>query len=393
MSSSTSKSVQGATLLYASQLGSPVQSALFWAEDRTLVKLHKSIFTFRLTVEPMPPDINAVQKRLADLYVKHYLKQDKRLDNEQHPRDERWRLTQSELAWPRPDDRLLSIQSVDPVAQTYQVQCTHHGVFLGLLDFYLSKQCNSKDKSMDLWVDNIKYQAWISCPDQPPLTCAHRAAAPAAAVTALLELFGRRQSLDAKNIALPAYAPRQATGVSWLLLDDYLVLPHPAQLHVNAAPLSYMVTLPQTLIENGPDRTPIQVRGDVRVLGLQCPLVRVLQQSHGTTAASLKRPAPEALPAPPPAKRAATESAYSTNQLRPNRLRALASQIPYQLWLKQWANPTGAITADKVPCEFIEAWCLMGQPRRSDMDETRVRVLADRAAALNNGTVPHWFRQ
>lgn len=393
MSSSTSKTVQGATLLYVSQLGSLPQSALFWEEDKTLVKLHKSVFALKLMVEPMPPDLNALQKRLADLYIKHYLKQDDRLEKGQHVRDERWRMTQAELAWPRPDDRWLSIQSVDPVTQTYHVQCTHHGVYMGLLDFYLGKQCNSKDGSMDLWVDNVKYQAWLSCPDQAPLVCAQRDHSAAAAADALLEIFGRRQSIDAKSVALPAYAPRQTPGLAWLLMDDYLVLPHPVQLHVDTK--DRMVCLPQTLIDKGPERMHVRTSADVRILGLQCPLVRALQQTRTTMlacpAASLKRAAPEPLPAPLP-KRAATESAYSANQLRPNRLRALASQIPYQLWLKQWTNPAGAVNQDKVEGEFIEAWCLMGQPRRSDMGETRVQLLAERAAALNNGAVPRWFR-
>jgi hypothetical protein len=167
----------------------------------------------------------------------------------------------------------------------------------------------------------------------------------------------------------------------------------------------------------------------LRVIGLQCPLARTMQQRqtsqseqrasqllasqrpsqrelplgsvnpgpgvtvlpiHGQDAAPLSASMPP--PAVPPKKRPReNESAYSENQLRPKRLKSLASQIPYQLFLKQWCNKDAAVSTDRLDPEFIEAWCLLGQPRRDVMGEDRVRLLAERAKVTNNDTLPRWF--
>jgi len=417
----TSKGVQGATLVYVSQLGSLPQSALLWqAEDPPkLAKLHRSIFTLRLTLEPPAASLGELQKRLAALYTKHYMRHDKRLDNEEHVRDARWSLTQGELAWPWPDDRWLEVSEAPVVPEektcTYHVQCVHHGVYMGLLHFFLLKQVDSKDKCMPLWMDDVQHRARFV-----GAMCTRKDMVPRTVMETVMALFGQQASIDNKSIALPAYPPRQNPGLAWTILDDYLVIPHPAQRKVKPhseaqeqrdveqiLAATYLVRVPMN--DASMERAPIQSRNDVYVLGLQCPLVRALSQVRvppppAAASTTPTMPIPQAKPASKAKskskKRARddddkplSESAYSAGQLRPKRLKSMASQIPYQLFLKHWCKAEAHVDAalPVVDPECIEAWCLLGQPRRQDMGEARVWLLALRAAASNGGSLPLWF--
>jgi len=133
----------------------------------------------------------------------------------------------------------------------------------------------------------------------------------------------------------------------------------------------------------------------IQALGLQCPLAKtMLKLTARTPSSTMAPPPPPATPGKNKKKRTDDDDdkpSYADAQLRPKRLKSLASQIPYQLFLKQWCSG-GDVSADWLNPEWIEAWCLSGQPRRQDMGEERVRLLAERATITNNNLLPHWFQ-
>jgi hypothetical protein len=380
--------------------------------------------------------MDRLQTVLTNLYTKHFIKHDTRLEKEEHPKDTRWKLTMTELSGhPIPDDRWLSVEFVDATTGLYHIQCAHHGVFMGLVEFYLRKQIGSSDGCMSLWIDGDEpYRAKFACHDQtlsPVFKCTYKDHAAAVAAEAVLSLFGRNQNIDSKSVALPAYPPRKSQGLQWTIVDDYLVIPHPVQHKVNDTSATYAVRLPQTLLDDNVSRTEIRTISNMHVLGLQCPLTRTMLQhswrpkppdsssivsssivSSSVPSDSLNSSVVPVAPdnnilittpstnnnvtSPKPSlKRArdANESVYSEGQLRPKRLKSKASKLPFQVFLSQWSNAKIDVIplVDKLDPEYIEAWCLLNQPRRSAIGEDRVMLLANRVRT-ETGALPYWFK-
>jgi hypothetical protein len=414
----TTRPVHGATLLYVSQFQGLPQSALVWEEESggdrvSIVKLHSSTFTLRVTLTPPLVNTRTLQKRLSDLYASQRARCEDKVYNPQYNQDDRGRMNLAEVSGHIPDDRWVVIHPTEE-AGTYNVICTHHGVYMGLLDHYLRKITGGK-ADMILRIENQPYALTLSTSDSgPPLHCAHETHVPRLVRTHLLNLFGKAQDIDAVSVALPVYPPRATPGVPWLLADDYLIVPQPAQVGSADDTKGYTVRLPMTLTTEGDTlvRSKVRMTRDVTLLGLNCPLTRALLQ--WTPKKRAREPEPAAAPAPKKAKTKdddrKTESDYTTNQLRPKRLRALADQMPYKVFMMNWTNPqreppplpqapgsdadpaaqAAYLKARAATHDLIEAWCLLKQPRRADMGEHRVRQLAA-FVKHESGAIPAWF--
>lgn len=431
----TTKPVHGASLVYVSQPGSSLpQSALLWEPAEPggpvqLAKLHSSVFTLRLTLDPPKATCHAVQNKLSYFYKTQRVTCEDRIYSESHARDERYRLTMAELVQPIPDDRWLTVHPTS-LPGVFNITCTHHGVYMGLIDFYLRKLVSSDDGTIVLWIDNTPYKAILAAQEARPLTCDYKDLAPSLAQEAVLSLFGRAQQIDAVSIALPAYPPRQSQGVPWFILDDYLIIPHVAQ--TMAASTGYAVHLPQTLYQTSEtraddgstqitkERTLIRMERNVQILGLLCPLTRTLL--HWNPTSPVQESQTPALPVLVQSKKRPREdeskSSYAAVQLKPKRLKSLANQIPFQLFLQNWTDPSRDVQSllpvlapdgpedspdlktkrraiyikkREALCETIEAWCFLKQPRRQEMGEERVRLLAQQVLT-SVGSIPIWFQ-